>query len=117
MPSNTGNEPLKGASTGCCRRAASNENKGIRRISFTETMLAGNWQTARMVAHCSAGAAADRGAFKKYLARTNALHACSNRRKVQARRTRGVGDKPSALAWVSILVLRDQFQILRASYI
>ena len=35
--------------------------------STTETMLAGNWKTARMVAHYSAGAAAELGAVKKYL--------------------------------------------------
>ena len=38
-----------------------------RGASTTETMLAGNWKTARMVAHYSAGAAAERGAVKKYL--------------------------------------------------
>ena len=32
-----------------------------------KTMLAGNWKTARMVAHYSAGAAAERGAVNKYL--------------------------------------------------
>ena len=30
-------------------------------------MLAGNWKTARMVAHYSAGATAERGAVAKYL--------------------------------------------------
>ncbi len=35
--------------------------------STTETMLAGNWKTARMVAHYSAGAAAKRGAVAKFL--------------------------------------------------
>ena len=38
-----------------------------RGASTTETMLAGNWKTARMVAHYSAGAAAERGAVNKYL--------------------------------------------------
>ena len=38
-----------------------------RGASATETMLAGNWKTARMVAHYSAGAAAELGAVKKYL--------------------------------------------------
>ena len=38
-----------------------------RGASTTETMLAGNWKTARMVAHYSAGAAAELGAVKKYL--------------------------------------------------
>ena len=33
----------------------------------TEVMLAGNWKTARMVAHYSAGATAERGAVRKYL--------------------------------------------------
>ena len=35
--------------------------------STTETMLAGGWKTARMVAHYSAGASAERGAVAKYL--------------------------------------------------
>ena len=35
--------------------------------STTEVMLAGNWKTARMVAHYSAGATAERGAVAKYL--------------------------------------------------
>ncbi len=38
-----------------------------RGASTTETMLAGGWQTARMVAHYSAGAAAELGAVAKYL--------------------------------------------------
>ena len=38
-----------------------------RGASTTEVMLAGNWKTARMVAHYSAGAAAERGAVAKYL--------------------------------------------------
>ena len=38
-----------------------------RGASTTEVMLAGNWRTARMVAHYSAGATAERGAVKKYL--------------------------------------------------
>ena len=38
-----------------------------RGASTTEVMLAGNWKTARMVAHYSAGAAAERGAVRKYL--------------------------------------------------
>ena len=38
-----------------------------RGASTTEVMLAGNWKTARMVAHYSAGATADRGAVRKYL--------------------------------------------------
>ena len=38
-----------------------------RCASTTEVMLAGNWKTARMVAHYSAGATAERGAVRKYL--------------------------------------------------
>ena len=38
-----------------------------RGASTTETMLAGNWKTSRMVAHYSAGATAERGAVRKYL--------------------------------------------------
>ena len=38
-----------------------------RGASTTEVMLAGNWRTARMVAHYSAGATAERGAVAKYL--------------------------------------------------
>ena len=38
-----------------------------RGASTTETMLAGGWQTARMVAHYSAGVAAEQGAVAKYL--------------------------------------------------
>ena len=38
-----------------------------RGASTTDVMLAGNWKTARMVAHYSAGATAERGAVRKYL--------------------------------------------------
>ena len=38
-----------------------------RGASTTEVMRAGNWKTARMVAHYSAGATAERGAVRKYL--------------------------------------------------
>ena len=38
-----------------------------RGASTTETMLAGGWKTARMVAHYSAGATAEQGAVAKYL--------------------------------------------------
>ena len=38
-----------------------------RGASTTEVMLAGHWTTARMVAHYSAGATAERGAVRKYL--------------------------------------------------
>ena len=38
-----------------------------RGASTTEVMLAGNWKTASMVAHYSAGATAERGAVAKYL--------------------------------------------------
>ena len=37
-----------------------------RGASTTETMLAGNWKTSRMVAHYAAGAKAERGAVAKY---------------------------------------------------
>ena len=38
-----------------------------RGASTTAVMLAGNWKTARMVAHYSAGATAERGAVATYL--------------------------------------------------
>ena len=38
-----------------------------RGASTTDVMLAGNWKTARMVAHYSAGATAERGAVARYL--------------------------------------------------
>ena len=38
-----------------------------RGASTTAVMLAGNWKTARMVAHYSAGATAERGAVARYL--------------------------------------------------
>ena len=38
-----------------------------RGASATDTMLAGNWKSARMVAHYSAGATAERGAVARYL--------------------------------------------------
>ena len=38
-----------------------------RGASTTAVMLAGNWKTGRMVAHCSAGATAERGAVATYL--------------------------------------------------
>ena len=38
-----------------------------RGASTTEVMLSGGWKTARMVAHYSAGAKAERGAVAKYL--------------------------------------------------
>ena len=38
-----------------------------RGASTTAVMLAGNWKTARMVAHYAAGATAERGAVRKYL--------------------------------------------------
>ena len=43
--------------------------------STTETMLAGGWKTARMVAHYSAGASAERDAVAKYL---HCAHAQAN---------------------------------------
>ena len=42
-----------------------------RGASTTEVMLAGNWKTARMVAHYSAGATAERGAVRKYQGRSH----------------------------------------------
>ena len=38
-----------------------------RGASTTETMLAGGWKTARMVAHYAASATAEQGAVAKYL--------------------------------------------------
>ena len=38
-----------------------------RGASATDVMLAGNWKSARMVAHYSAGATAERGAVARYL--------------------------------------------------
>ena len=38
-----------------------------RGASTTDVMLAGNWRTARMVAHYSAGATAEHGAVARYL--------------------------------------------------
>ncbi|MYN65015.1 MAG: tyrosine-type recombinase/integrase [Acidobacteria bacterium] len=35
--------------------------------STTDVMRAGNWKTARMVAHYAAGATAERGAVARYL--------------------------------------------------
>ena len=43
------------------------ESVPARGASTTEVILAGNWKTARMVAHYSAGATAERGAVRKYL--------------------------------------------------
>ena len=56
-----------------CNNAAHSGRVGLaseltaRGASTTEVMLAGNWKTARMVAHYSAGATAERGAVRKYL--------------------------------------------------
>ena len=47
--------------------AALTQGRTARGASTTEVMLAGNWKTARMVAHYSAGATAERGAVRKYL--------------------------------------------------
>ena len=38
-----------------------------RGASTTDVMLAGNWETSRMVAHYSAGPTAERGAVARYL--------------------------------------------------
>ena len=40
-----------------------------RGASTADVMRAGNWKTARMVAHYSAGATAERGAVARYLYR------------------------------------------------
>ena len=49
------------------RARAATAELTARGASTTEVMLAGNWKTARMVAHYSAGATAERGAVAKYL--------------------------------------------------
>ena len=49
------------------KNGAAKAIRTVRGASTTEVMLAGNWRTARMVAHYSAGATAERGAVAKYL--------------------------------------------------
>ena len=53
--------------TAAARAAGIEARLTARGASTTEVMLAGNWKTARMVAHYSAGATAERGAVRKYL--------------------------------------------------
>ena len=57
---------IGGISAHSCRVGLASELTA-RGASTTETMLAGGWATARMVAHYSAGAKAERGAVAKYL--------------------------------------------------
>ena len=52
--------PRPGGAAG--RRHADHAPPTPHGASTTEVMLAGNWKTARMVAHYSAGATAERGA-------------------------------------------------------
>ena len=42
-------------------------SRELTAMAAAQHMLAGNWKTARMVAHYSAGATAERGAVRKYL--------------------------------------------------
>ena len=58
---------VEGRITGHSGRVGLATELTARGASTTETMLAGGWQTARMVAHYSAGAAAEHGAVAKYL--------------------------------------------------
>ena len=58
---------ITGRITGHSGRVGLASELTMRGASTTETMLAGGWQTARMVAHYSAGATAELGAVAKYL--------------------------------------------------
>ena len=58
---------IDGRITGHSGRVGLASELTARGASTTETMLAGGWKTARMVAHYSAGAAAEQGAVAKYL--------------------------------------------------
>ena len=58
---------IDGRITGHSGRVGLASELTARSASTTETMLAGGWRTARMVAHYSAGAAAEQGAVAKYL--------------------------------------------------
>jgi len=58
---------IDGRITGHSGRVGLASELTARGASTTETMLAGGWQTARMVAHYSAGATAEQGAVAKYL--------------------------------------------------
>ena len=57
---------IEGRLTGHSGRVGLASELTARGASTTETMLAGGWQTARMVAHYSAGVAAEQGAVAKY---------------------------------------------------
>ena len=58
---------IDGRITGHSGRVGLASELTARGASTTETMLAGGWKTARMVAHYSAGATAEQGAVAKYL--------------------------------------------------
>ena len=58
---------IKGRITGHSGRVGLASELTARGASTTETMLAGGWKTARMVAHYSAVATAEQGAVAKYL--------------------------------------------------
>ena len=58
---------IEGRITGHSGRVGLASELTARGASVTEVMLAGGWETARMVAHYSAGAAAEQGAVAKYL--------------------------------------------------
>ena len=58
---------IKGRITGHSGRVGLASELTARGASTTETMLAGGWKTARMVAHYSAAATAEQGAVAKSL--------------------------------------------------
>ena len=58
---------IEGRITGHSGRVGLASELTARGASTTETMLAGGWKTARMVAHYSAAATAEQGAVAKYL--------------------------------------------------
>ena len=58
---------IDGRITGHSGRVGLASELTARGASTTETMLAGGWKTARMVAHYAAGATAEQGAVAKYL--------------------------------------------------
>ena len=58
---------IEGRITGHSGRVGLASELTARGASTTETMLAGGWKTARMVAHYSASATAEQGAVAKYL--------------------------------------------------
>ena len=57
----------RGSDSGRSGRVGLASELTARGASTTETMLAGGWKTARMVAHYSAAATAELGAVAKYL--------------------------------------------------